>query len=376
MKQNIFNRLQYTAAVILMTMPLTASLAEPTLQELIEQGHRAADNYQFPTANEPKNEAKQKIHFKEMDGKNIQVLPQGQLPENPNKKIADKATTVIFISMAMPQQEISKLFNQAAGNNDILFVLRGWVGGEAKNTRPFIKKEQNRLGKKMPTVMLYPQVFKTYQVGKVPAILHKNKDGNWYMAQGGLDINYAISAIERHQYKMPLSRQWEVIEPDQLAYSKKKTQDKIKKKAPELEKRRIAAIKKIYDGKIELPWATETKTDTFTPYYTLLGDIINPKTRQVAYKKGTKVNILGEDMNSKWIMLFIDGRDEWQVNFAKELHKQDPDIDIFYTKRGSLKDIPAYPLDSTMTDRLQIKVVPTLLIQKNNRFERRTYKRR
>ena len=37
MKQNIFNRLQYTAAVILMTMPLTASLAEPTLQELIEQ---------------------------------------------------------------------------------------------------------------------------------------------------------------------------------------------------------------------------------------------------------------------------------------------------------------------------------------------------
>ena len=184
MKQNIFNRLQYTAAVILMTMPLTASLAEPTLQELIEQGHRAADNYQFPTANEPKNEAKQKIHFKEMDGKNIQVLPQGQLPENPNKKIADKATTVIFISMAMPQQEISKLFNQAAGNKDILFVLRGWVGGEAKNTRPFIKKEQNRLGKKMPTVMLYPQVFKTYQVGKFTYILHKNKDCKCYIAQG------------------------------------------------------------------------------------------------------------------------------------------------------------------------------------------------
>ncbi|MBQ9259374.1 MAG: hypothetical protein IJ187_05945 [Neisseriaceae bacterium] len=376
MKQNIFNRLQYTAAVILMTMPLTASLAEPTLQELIEQGHRAADNYQFPTANEPKNEAKQKIHFKEMDGKNIQVLPQGQLPENPNKKIADKATTVIFISMAMPQQEISKLFNQAAGNKDILFVLRGWVGGEAKNTRPFIKKEQNRLGKKMPTVMLYPQVFKTYQVGKVPAILHKNKDGNWYMAQGGLDINYAISAIERHQYKMPLSRQWEVIEPDQLAYSKKKTQEKLLKKAPELEKRRVAAVKKIYDGKIELPWATETKTDTFTPYYTLLGDIINPETRQVAYKKGTKVNILGEDMNSKWIMLFIDGRDEWQVNFAKELHKQDPDIDIFYTKRGNLKDIPAYPAHGIEVERLQVKVVPTLLIKKGNRFERRIYKRK
>ncbi|MBQ9183592.1 MAG: hypothetical protein IJ143_07450 [Neisseriaceae bacterium] len=376
MKQNIFNRLQYTAAVILMTMPLTASLAEPTLQELIEQGHRAADNYQFPTANEPKNEAKQKIHFKEMDGKNIQVLPQGQLPENPNKKIADKATTVIFISMAMPQQEISKLFNQAAGNKDILFVLRGWVGGEAKNTRPFIKKEQNRLGKKMPTVMLYPQVFKTYQVGKVPAILHKNKDGNWYMAQGGLDINYAISAIERHQYKMPLSRQWEVIEPDQLAYSKKKTQEKLLKKAPELEKRRVAAIKKIYDGKIELPWATETKTDTFTPYYTLLSDIINPKTYKAVYKKGTKINLLGEDTEGKRALLFIDGRDEWQVNFAKEIHQKRPDAYIFYTQRGSLKDISAYPLDSTMTDRLQIKVVPTLLIQKNNRFERRTYKRR
>ena len=167
-----------------------------------------------------------------------------------------------------------------------------------------------------------------------------------------------------------------MIEPDQLAYSKKKTQEKLLKKAPELEKRRVAAVKKIYDGKIELPWATETKTDTFTPYYTLLGDIINPETRQVAYKKGTKVNILGEDMNSKWIMLFIDGRDEWQVNFAKELHKQDPDIDIFYTKRGNLKDIPAYPAHGIEVERLQVKVVPTLLIKKGNRFERRIYKRK
>ena len=355
----------------------TPVLAEPTLQELIKQGNRAAENYSFPITNEPKQEQpRQKIQFKEIEGTNIQVLPKGQTPENPNKKIADKATTVIFISMAMPKQEISKLFNQAAGNKDILFVLRGWVNGEAKNTRPFLKQEKKRLGKKMPTVMVYPQAFKTYQVTKAPAVLHKNKDGNWYMAQGGLDLNYAIMAIERHQYKMPLSRQWEVIEPDQLAFIREKSRAKIKKKAPELEKRRIAAIQKMIDGKMELPWATETKTDSFVPYYTLLADIIHPQTKQVAYKKGTKVNILGEDMHSKWIMLFIDGRDDWQVNFAKELHKLDPEIDIFYTKRGKLNNIPAYPVHGIEAERLQVKVVPTLLIKKGNRFERRIYKRR
>ncbi|MBQ9724126.1 MAG: hypothetical protein IJV56_02115, partial [Neisseriaceae bacterium] len=86
-----------------------------------------------------------------------------------------------------------------------------------------------------------------------------------------------------------------MIEPDQLAYSKKKTQEKLLKKAPQLEKRRVAAIKKIYDGKIEFPWATETKTDTFTPYYTLLWDIITPKSYQGVYKKCTKINLFGED---------------------------------------------------------------------------------
>ncbi|MBO4576769.1 MAG: hypothetical protein J5680_06615, partial [Neisseriaceae bacterium] len=94
------------------------------------------------------------------------------------------------------------------------------------------------------------------------------------------------------------------------------------------------------------------------------------------FKKGTKINLLGEDTDGKRALLFIDGRDEWQVNFAKEIHQKRPDTYIFYTQRGKLKDIPAYPLDNTMVERLQIKVVPTLLVQKSNRFERRIYKRR
>ena len=305
----------------------------------------------------------------DMFADNEQILPANEVPENPNNKFMSKVTTVIFISLSMPERELENLFNQASGRNDVVFLYRGFVDGYAdKKTMPFMAKQQQRFAKNKkpaPHVMLDPESFETYQVTKVPAILHKNKDGSWYMAQGGLNINSAIAAIERHQYKLPLSRQWAVIEPNQIEFQKKITVAHHKRTLKAREEKRIKELEEDFEGRVELPWSSVTKTDTFAPFYTVPIDIINPKDQTTIAQKGTKINILGNDFNGKRIFLFIDGRDDWQVAFADEIHKKRPDTYIFYTKRGKIGEkFPAAPLDTTIADRLQVKVVPTLLQQK------------
>ncbi|MBQ9724129.1 MAG: hypothetical protein IJV56_02130 [Neisseriaceae bacterium] len=341
----------------------TPVAAEPTLQELIEQGNKQARSINFTG---------------KMDNSSQEVmLPIDEIPDNPDKEDADRATTIVFISHSIPENELMRLLEQGSGRDDVLFVLRGFVDGELANSENMLAKiaeKSVKLNKEPPNVMVYPQAFNEYEVIKVPAVLHQNKDGNWYMAQGGLDINYAISAIEKHQYKMPLSRQWVVAEPDQIEVQYKKVQNEIAQNSKKWEEERLAAMDKQFNGEIILPYATQNKKELFTPYYTLPENIIHPETRKIMYAKGTKINVLGEDKTGKRILVFVDGRDKWQVEYANTIHQQAPHAYIFYTQRGKLEH--GIPLDGLITERFQVTEVPTVLIQKGNRFERRTYKRR
>ena len=127
-------------------------------------------------------------------------------------------------------------------------------------------------------------------------------------------------------------------------------------------------------GEMTLPYAQKTATDTFTPYFTMQYDLIDPQSKKVLIAKGTKLNVLGNDTSSQGSFLFVDGRDDWQVQFASEVRKKSPDTYIFYTQKGKLAQ--GIPLDKGLAERLQVSVVPTLLIKKGNQFERRIYKRK
>lgn len=341
----------------------TPVVAEPSLQELIHQGHRQA----------------RKINLTGDVAHNGQemMLPIDEIPDNPDKEDADRATTIVFISHAIPETTLLNLLEQGAGRNDVLFVLRGFIDGElahSENMLAKIAEKSIKLNKEPPNVMVYPQAFNEYEVIKVPAVLHQNKDGNWYMAQGGLNINHAIAMIERHQYKMPLSQQWIVAEPDQIEVQYKKVQNEIAQNSKKWEEERLAEMDKQLNGEIILPYATQNKKELFTSYYTLSENIIHPETHKIMYQKGTKINILGEDKTGKRILVFIDGRDKWQVEYANTIHQKVPHAYIFYTQRGKLEH--GIPLNGLITERFQITEVPTVLIQKGNQFERRTYKRR
>ncbi|MBO7082201.1 MAG: hypothetical protein J6V99_09240 [Neisseriaceae bacterium] len=339
----------------LFALSFSSVVAEPTLDDLLQQSHSN------------RQQRKRQIKWTEVQNK----------PLN-NQEEANRAKTVIFISQSIPENDLIRLLDQGSGRDDVLFVYRGFIGGENKNSIDFMKKLAQRYMKSkkpMPHVMVYPQAFRAYNVGKVPAVLHQNADGNWYMAQGGLNINNAIAAIERHQYKMPLSRQWKVAEPDQAEYMREQTRRIAIQNQEKWDNYNANLVQQKIQGEITLPYAKADKTDLFTPYYTLPEDIIDPKTKKVIAPKGTKINILGNDTDNGGSILIVDGRDVWQVNFANEILKKDADAIIFYTQKGKLPDGIALPLDKGIAERLSVQVVPTLLIKKGNQFERRIYKR-
>ena len=194
------------------------------------------------------------------------------------------------------------------------------------------------------------------------------------MAQGGLNIDNAVAALERHQYNTVLSRQWQVAEPDQAEYFRQQTMKIAAQNKDKWEEHSAQLVQKKIQGELTLPYAQKTATDTFTPYYTMQYDLIDPQSKKVLVPKGTKLNLLGNDTSSGESLLFIDGRDDWQVEFASEVQKKSPDTYIFYTQKGKLSD--GIPLEKGIAERLQVTVVPTLLIKKGNQFERRIYKRK
>lgn len=297
---------------------------------------------------------------------------------NPNRADVSSAKTVVFISQSIPEMDLFRLLEQGSGKKDTVFVLRGFMNGDQEITMQFIEKIAQTFDEKkkaIPNIIVYPHAFRAYQVTHVPAVIHKNKDGQYYMAQGGLNLNAAIAAIERHQYGKPLSRQWKVAEVDQAVFLQQQASKVIKQNQDKWDSEAADLITQKIEGEMTLPYAKTTKTDVFTPYFTLPENLLNPETGKVILPKGTKLNLLGNDTGSGGTILAIDGRDLWQVNFAYQVLKKDPNAIVFYTKRGTLKDGVALPLEKGVAERLHLSVVPTLLIKKGNQFERRVYRR-
>ena len=114
--------------------------------------------------------------------------------------------------------------------------------------------------------------------------------------------------------------------------------------------------------------AKESKEYFYDPTYVLTQDI-RDHTGKLIHAKGTKVNPL-EFTSLKEAMLFIDGDDESQVNFALEAHKQKQEkLKIILVKGSPLKlqrqeKIWIYfDQGGVLTTKLDIKEIPALVGQ-------------
>jgi hypothetical protein len=282
---------------------------------------------------------------------------------NPDAKILDVATTVIFISSGMPDKELLPLLEQGAGKKGVLFVMRGWSGdgkGLGQLKLSLIKRMQRDVKQPgiLPSIVILPQAFTKYKVTAVPAVLHKNKDGKWYKVDGALSIDGTIAHIERRTGQLVLGPQWPITEPDKLLEFKDKNSkfdwDAYAKKGTE------KAITMLQNG-FQLPQASSASFKIQDPTLSLSFDVKNSK-GQVVLPKGTKINPLARDPMGKRGVLVVDGSQEWQVKLARKIITQKPYISLNFTHLGSLPSlkVPVFPLMEVVASRFGFAAVPSL----------------
>ncbi|EHJ1703236.1 conjugal transfer protein TraU [Salmonella enterica] len=112
---------------------------------------------------------------------------------------------------------------------------------------------------------------------------------------------------------------------------------------------------------VPLPVAKETRTRTYVPFYTSLIDVPDKEGR-ILYPKGYTFNPLQHVHLPQRIVVISPGQEEWLKS-----HVQDTDM-VLYTHgdvitKGESLGRPAFILDPTLQQRLDVKVTPSIVQQ-------------
>lgn len=300
-----------------------------------------------------------------------QMLPAGRTPDQ-QAMIDNGVDTVVFISRSMPEQSLMALFNQGAGSRKTVFVMRGWGSADIRDAFKWTDQIRERLGGREPNILIHPAAFDAYRIDKVPAMVHKDTDGKWYLIQGTTSLEDTVAHIRERRFDQVISRQWPVKENSQIEEDRKGWASVNWQQQESL----IAAeLKAQIEGKITLPWASESKSYAFKPYFELSFDMRNHEGR-LLLPKGSRINLLAANPGGKTVAVFIDGRDDWQVDFAAGIKDRYPAATVFYTKLGGIEGrVKAFPLTEEAQNRLQVRVVPSVYVQNGTEFQVRTFRR-
>lgn len=112
---------------------------------------------------------------------------------------------------------------------------------------------------------------------------------------------------------------------------------------------------------VPLPYAKETRTRTFVPFYTSVIDVPD-KYGRIIYPKGYTFNPLQYVHLPQRIVIISPGQEEWlkgKLQAADMVLYTHGDV----TKKGENIGRPAFILDSNLQKRLDIKVTPTIVEQ-------------
>lgn len=300
-----------------------------------------------------------------------QLLPAGVTPDGADIE-GRGIRTFVFVSKSMPENELLALFRQGL-DKDVVFVMRGWGSADINDAFAWVADIRNKLGGKEPEIMIHPRAFEVYRITHVPALLHHDTDDKWYMMQGVAGIDYTVEQIRQRRFTRPLSRQWPVGEPSQIDVDRRQWAKIDWKQA---DTNYAGEIRAIMDGKIELPFATENRRYRYKPAVRIGFDVTNEKGK-ILLPSGAVVNPLAADPKGRMVMLFIDGRDDWQIRFAEGVLRLYPDAMVVYTKLGDIAGrIHAFPLTAEIRDRMKVETVPSAYIQDGVEFQVRTFKRK
>lgn len=287
-----------------------------------------------------------------------------------NNKLDEKARLLVFISLGMPEQVIRSYFEQAAGRDDIVFVVRGW---KPPHFTPLLQKlislmpsEENQAN-----VIIDPNLYREYQVKKVPMFLAQDKQGKWRRLYGEISLDGAEEEIKRGNYQRQIGPTYAVVEPDILEEIQARAEAYDWDGAVEGAKERLASYRPGHD----LPAAEKDEMYYVDPTITVNQDIYTPQGEQLIAPAGTKINPL-DTVTLERAYIVFDPEVRSQKDIVRQWLKERPGSMLIATRypKGepgspAISDemkSAVYTLNEQIVERFALKATPALVEQEGN----------
>lgn len=312
--------------------------------------------------------------LEELDGSPF-VAP-GRLPLAKNEsltaenKLDANARLLVFISLGMPEDVLRSYFEQAAGRDDIVFVVRGW---KPPHFTPLLRKLISLMPseEEQANVIIDPNLYRQYQVKQVPMFLAQDKQGDWRRLYGEISLEGAEDEIQRGHYQRQVGQTYAVVEPDILEEIQARAEAYDWDGAVEGAKQRLASYRPGHD----LPAAEKDEVYYVDPTITLNQDIYSPEGDQLIAPAGAKVNPLDTVMLERAYIVF-DPEARSQKDIVRQWLQARPRSMLIATRypqgevgRPAISEelkTDVYTLNEQIVERFALKATPALIEQEGN----------
>jgi conjugal transfer pilus assembly protein TraW len=299
-------------------------------------------------------------------------------PSNPAAEQFKQASTIVFISLGMPDEDLRYLFNEGRGKKDVVFLLRGSFNDDMKETMQRLAKLADLDKEKAPAppnVMILPQAFANYQIDAVPVVFRQARGNakDWFKAVGAPSLAIAAKAIDEGQAGRVLGKLYPIAERDIV--------ERMREAASKFDwgkwRRHMAADWRAkFENGTPLPVALNDASYTVDLSITFPSDLTD-KDGKVVVKAGTRVNPLEKTGVPGEAIVVIDPLDARQRGMAKQWLSKWPGAIVMVTRidEQAIRDlgVKVMMVDAVTAGRFQLQAVPSLLTAQNNRLLVRTY---
>lgn len=300
----------------------------------------------------------------------------GRLPLAKNErltadnKLDENARLLVFISLGMPEQVLRSYFEQAAGRDDIVFVVRGW---KPPHFTPLLRKLISLMPseEKQANVIIDPNLYRQYKVKKVPMFLAQDKQGHWRRLYGEISLDGAEEEIKRGHYQRQIGPTYAVVEPDILDEIQSRAEAYDWEGALEGAKERLASYRPGHD----LPAAEKDQVYYVDPTITLNQDIYSPQGDLLIAPAGTKINPL-DTITLERAYIVFDPEVRAQKDIVRVWLAERPGSMLIATRYppvapgkpgiGDEMKADVFTLNEQLVERFALKATPALVEQEGN----------
>lgn len=299
------------------------------------------------------------------------IATAGKQCDQPHSQAGDPVAMYVFISLSMPPGVLSHLFAQAAGQADVVFVMRGWDAPDLAGTVGRLREHFPANGPE-PRVIIQPALFTELNVEAVPVFARQTPTG-WRRLLGEIGVAGAQARLAGDE-PLPdtaIGPIHAIEEPNiiELAQARAEAFDWKQAKVNALTRWKAS------EAATTLPTATHDQVYWIDPSITVKKPIpAADGTLLVA--AGTRINPLAYTTLSKRYV-FFDARDDDQRRQVQQWIDADGEVTLVATHSGGHAQKVAlakafnqvvYPLNPLLINRFGLQAVPAIVSQDGDRL--------